>query len=249
MLRFAGLAVAFALWAAITYSGMVDNKFLPNPTQFVQHLWSIAVSGYGGRPLWEHVLMSMWRALAGFFLGALVGVPAGLLIGYYKRAGDALDMLFALLRPIPPIAYIPLVALYLGLGEVAKVALIFWAVFLFVTLNVQVGVGSVRQVLLRAGENIGLNSFQLFKHVIFPSVLPNIMAALRTGLSVAWALVVAAELLAAQSGLGYMIQDAATFFHLDTVFVGILLIGLVGLTLDSLLTAAHRRILHWEGKQ
>lgn len=249
MLRFAGLAIAFALWAAVTYSGMVDGKFLPSPTQFARHLWSLAVSGYSGRPLWEHILMSMWRALAGFFLGALIGVLAGLLIGYYKRAGEALDMLFALLRPIPPIAYIPLAALYLGLGETAKIVLIFWAVFLFVTLNVQVGVASVRQVLLRAGANIGLGGVQLFRHVIFPSVLPNIMAALRTGLSIAWALVVAAELLAAQSGLGYMIQDAATFFHLDTVFVGILIIGVVGLTLDTMLTAAQRRILHWEGKE
>ena len=95
MLKFAGLAGVLVLWSVITYSGWVDGRFLPNPTQFVQHFGDILVSGYGGKPLWEHVAMSMFRALSGFLLGGLLGVPVGLLVGYYRRAGDALDMLIA----------------------------------------------------------------------------------------------------------------------------------------------------------
>lgn len=247
-LRLSAWFVVLLVWCGATYGGLIDRRFLPSPGDLAVHLYSLAQNGYTGTPLWKHIGMSVFRALSGFGLAVALGVPLGLLMGYYRWLGDSLGYVLSFLRPIPPIAYIPLAALYLGIGETSKIVLIFVAVLLFVVLNAQAGVTGVRQVLIRAGDNIGLSRPQLFRYVILPGALPSIMTGLRTGLAIAWALVVAAELIAAQEGLGYMVQDAANFFHLDTVFAGIVLIGIFGFALDTLLFLVQRRLLHWQGR-
>src|SRR5262249_1161005 len=153
------------------------------------------------------------RTLIGFFLAVVVGVPLGLLIGYNWIAAAALTPIFSFARPIPAISFIPLVILFFGIGEFPKILLIFVTSMLYIILNTSARVRSVPQGLIRVGLNLGLTRVQLFRAVILPASLPQVMTGVRVATAVSWALVVAAELVAAQEGLGYMVMDAATFFR------------------------------------
>jgi NitT/TauT family transport system permease protein len=216
--------------------------------ELASHAKSLMVDGYRGVPLAVHAFASIGRTLLGFSCAVLVGVPVGLAMARFNWVRNLFGPVIAFLRPIPPIAFIPLAVLYLGLGELPKVALIFMAAFMFVVLNAEAGVRSVPILLIRAGQMLGYSQRQLFTHVILPGSLPSIMAGIRTALAVSWALVVAAELIAAQQGLGYMVASAGNFSDLPTVYVGIAVIGAIGFVLDVAARAAERRLLHWQGK-
>jgi NitT/TauT family transport system permease protein len=186
--------------------------------------------------------------LTGFVLSVVVAVPLGLLMGSSPRVRAFLSPIFNSLRPVPSIALIPLMVLWFGIGETAKVFVIFLASFLFVVLNTSAGVATVPNGLVRAAVNLGATRLQLFWRVIFPASLPAIMTGLKTGLAVSWAVVVAAELLGAQKGLGYMIEDAATFYKIAAVYVGVILIGGIGLAMTAALNWVEHRLIHWAGK-
>lgn len=243
-----GLGSVLALWIAVTATGLVDSRTLPSPMELVSHTGKLMVDGYRGAPLWEHVLISVRRTAIGFLLAILAGVPLGLAMGRFRRAGEILGPIFSLLRPIPPIAFIPLAVLYLGLGEASKIVLIFLAPFMFIVLNAEAGVRSVSVNWIRAGEMLGYSKRQLFTHVILPGSLPSVMVGVRTGAAVSWALVVAAELISAQAGIGYMVASAGSFFDLKTIYVGIIVIGLIGFLLDLGVRAIEKRLLHWQGR-
>ena len=246
--RSGGLLVLLVLWIAVSYGGLVGPQRLPTPTDLLAHAKLLMVEGYRGDSLWVHTVASVGRTLAGFLLAVALGVPTGLAMARYKWLDATLGPIIAFLRPIPPIAFIPLAVLYLGLGETAKIVLIFTAAFMFVVLNAEAGVRSVPALLLRAGQMLGYSQRRLFTHVILPASLPNIMAGVRTALAVSWALVVAAELIAAQQGLGYMVSSAGNFSDLNTVYVGIVIIGIIGSALDWAARRIERRLLHWQGR-
>jgi ABC-type nitrate/sulfonate/bicarbonate transport system permease component len=168
----------------------------------------------------------------------------GLQPHHLERAGAVL-FLHSL---IPPIAYIPLVILWFGIGEFSKIVLIFLASFLYVALNTAAGVRAVPQDLIRVARTLGASNFRLFYAVILPEALPYVILGLKVALALSWAVVVAAELVAAQAGLGFLIMDAGTFFRIPDLYVGILLIGLIGLLLERGLTLFERRFVHWSGK-
>jgi NitT/TauT family transport system permease protein len=243
-----GPGIVFAVWCGLTYGGVVDRESLPAPSDLAGNFVDLATKGYLGVPLRQHVWASVSRTLIGFALAVIIGAPLGLAMGYYRWVDRALRPILSFLRPIPPIAYIPLAVLYLGLGELSKIALIFFASFIYVTINAEAGARSVPEILLRAARSLGLNPLQVFRRVVLVSALPSLFAGLRVALGVSWAVVVAAELLAAQSGLGYMIRNAANFFDLGTVYIGIVIIGTIGFLLDTLVVTVQRRLLHWQGK-
>ncbi len=226
----------------------IPPKFLPSPAALFKEFVTLSAEGYAGTPLWDHVLTSLLRMLSGFFLSVLAAVPLGLVMGASPRTRAFLNPIFNSLRPVPSIALIPLMVLWFGIGETAKVFVIFLASFLFVVLNTAAGVSTVPRGLLRAAVNLGATRFQLFWRVIFPAALPAIMTGLKTGLAVSWAVVVAAELLGAQKGLGYMIEDAATFYRISAVYVGVILIGGIGLSMTAFLNWVEQRVIHWAGK-
>lgn len=226
----------------------IPPKFLPSPSALGKEFATLWADGYAGTPLWDHVLASLLRMLAGFFASAVTAIPLGLLMGASARVRAFLSPIFNSLRPVPSIALIPLMVLWFGIGETAKVFVIFLASFLFVVLNTSAGVATVPRGLLRAAVNLGANRYQLFWRVIFPASLPAIMTGLKTGLAVSWAVVVAAELLGAQKGLGYMIEDAATFYRISAVYVGVILIGGIGLAMTTALNWIEQRLIHWAGK-
>lgn len=226
----------------------IPPNFLPSPRKLGDEFVDLWEHGYAGTPLWDHILTSLLRMLTGFVLSVLVAVPLGLLMGSSPRVRAFFNPIFNSLRPVPSIALIPLMVLWFGIGETAKVFVIFLASFLFVVLNTSAGVATVPRGLVRAAVNLGATRFQLFWRVIFPAALPAIMTGLKTGLAVSWAVVVAAELLGAQKGLGYMIEDAATFYRIASVYVGVILIGGIGLTMTATLNWIEHRLIHWAGK-
>lgn len=242
------LGTLVLVWYLVTALGLVSPKLLASPVAVLKELGVLLSDGYVGTPLAVHFWASLRRTLIGYSIAVIVGVPVGLLLGMNRLAYSLVAPIFALFRPIPAIAYIPLVILWLGIGEEAKVLVIFMASFLYIVLNAHAGMATVPEGLKRAAVNLGVNRVQMFTRVIIPAAMPAILTGLKTGLAVAWTVVVAAELIAAQQGLGYMIMDAATFFRIPDVYIGVLLIGIIGLVLTGILEFIEARLLHWAGK-
>lgn len=236
-----------AAWAAATNLGLIGGRSLPTPQAIVGALWEFITVGYQGKSFLDNVGHSIFRAMAGLTLGVALGVPLGLLTGYHPRLNAMVSPIIGFLRPIPSLAFIPLVILYLGIGEISKVAVIWLAAFLYMTLYASTGVKNVKRDYILLGQNLELSQWDLFRTVIFPASLTYIIAGLKTATALSWAIVVAAELIAAQSGLGYMIMDASTFFNLPFVCVGILFIGGIGLLLELFTNQLEKRVIHWAG--
>jgi NitT/TauT family transport system permease protein len=243
-----GPLVLFAIWSVVTYGAFVSRDSLPAPSDLVVQFFALAKNGYLGTSLTGHVWASVKRTFLGFALAVIVGAPVGVAMGHYRGLESALRPILSFLRPIPPIAFIPLAILYLGLGEISKIALIFFASFVYIIVGAESGARDVSKVHLRAARSLGLSPIEVFFKVVVVSALPSLLSGVRVGLAVSWGVVVAAELLAAQSGLGYMIQNAGTFFDLRTVYVGIIIIGIIGLLLDTTVVILQRHLVHWQGQ-
>ncbi|HET7635299.1 MAG TPA: ABC transporter permease [Burkholderiales bacterium] len=243
------VAVVFLAWGAASYWGKLNPDRFPPIQAIYDALINLIRDGYAGKPLYLEILASLFRALGGFVLAILVGVPIGALLGTNKAFAAVVTPFLSFLRPIPPIALIPLFIFYFGIGEVSKLALIFLTAFLYITLNTASGVKSVPRDLILASYSLGLTKLQVFTRVILPGALPQIITGMRIAMALCWALVVAAELIAAQVGLGYMIMDATTFFRIPVVYIGVLIIGVIGLALEGLFMALEAHFLHWRGKQ
>jgi ABC-type nitrate/sulfonate/bicarbonate transport system permease component len=248
LISWATVAAILLVWWAVTALGLVTPFVLPSPAELVREVHVLATRGYAQKPLSTHVLASVARTLVGLGAGLAVGIPLGLWMGMNRTVSAVLSPVFAFLRPIPPIAFIPLMILYFGIGEFSKLVLIFMAALYYVVLNTAAGVAAVPADLISAGRNLGLTRVQLFRHVIFPAALPSVMTGARTATAISWAIVVAAELIAAQAGLGFMVMDAATFFRVPDVYVGIGIIGLIGVALEAATRALERSLLHWQGR-
>lgn len=242
------VAALIVLWVLLSRSGWIKPGYLPTPAEMGSTLTELLQIGYQGKPLWNHIGISLMRTLAGFALGIALGVPIGLLTGYSQRAGAMVSPIMAFIRPIPPIAFIPMVVLYFGLGELGKIVLIFFVSFNYVQTNAHAGAANFPIAYRRAAQSLGLSRWQTFRRIVMPGALPQIFTGLKVALALSWAVVVAAELVGAQSGLGFMISDAALLFRIPVVFIGIALIGAIGLTLNALLNAAETRVVHWRGR-
>jgi ABC-type nitrate/sulfonate/bicarbonate transport system permease component len=248
LLSTVAVLVALAVWLVLTEGGFVNTKTLVSPIGLIRQFVTLAVDGYLGTPLYTHVLASLLRTTIGFACGTALALPIGLAIGYSPVLYALLSPFLAVLRPIPVIAYIPLAILWFGIGEFSKVLLIAITSFLYMTVNTAAGVKAVPEDILRAALSLGASRAQLFLHVILPECLPYIFAGIRVGAAVSWAVVVSAELIAAQQGLGYLIMDAATFFRIPAVYVGIALIGVIGFAIDRIISFAEKRLVHWSAR-
>lgn len=248
LVSLAAVAAVAAAWVAASFGGWLNPDKLPPIQAMVAALTDLLRNGYGGVPFLHEIAASLYRALTGFLLAVLAGVPFGIFIGSNRIAGAIFGPFLGFLRPIPPIALIPLFIFYFGIGEFSKVALIFITAFWYVTLSAASGVRSVPRDLVLAGRSLGMGRRQIFFHVVLPASLPHILTGMRVAMALCWALVVAAELIAAQVGLGYMIMDATTFFRIPVVYIGVVAIGLIGLFLEGVLVAIEGRLLHWRGQ-
>jgi taurine transport system permease protein len=237
----------FAWWLASAL-GWIEPFYWPPIGATWDRLVRLATEGFRNIPLWEHVWISVFRVLMGVFLGALVGVPLGFAMGLNAVARGLSDPIVEFMRPIPPLALIPLIILWFGIDETAKIALLFLAALFIMTIAARAGVASVAVPKVHAAYSLGASKGQVLRHVILPNALPEIFTGLRIAMGVCWSTVVAAELVAADRGLGSMIMIAKNFLQTDTVVIGIVLIGIIGYSIELLMRWAERRLVPWKGR-
>ena len=231
-----------AIWYAIAYSGFVNPALIPTPHAVAAQFWQQLV--YARLP--RDILMSTQRVLLGVILGTTVAVPVGFALGWYPRVRTFIDPLINFFRALPPIALIPLVVVYFGIGELAKVVILFYASFFAGVIVMYEGIAQISPIYIRVARTLGATDAEIFRKVILPLAVPHVLTALRVALGVAWATLVASELIAAQQGLGALIQNASSFFQLDIIYVGIICIGLIALVMDVLLRMVARRLVSWQ---
>jgi taurine transport system permease protein len=244
------VALLLLVWWGVTALGLVAPLFLPPPQQVLQKLLLIASpQGFMDATLWQHLGASLSRMLVALFFAALIGIPVGVAMGLSPAIRGLLDPLIELYRPVPPLAYLPLMVIWFGIGETSKILLIYLAIFAPVTLSTLAGVKNAQQVRIRAAQALGASRWQLLRFVILPGALPEILTGLRIGLGVGWSTLVAAELIAATRGLGFMVQSAGEFLATDVVLAGIAVIALIAFSLELGLRALQRRLTPWNGEQ
>ena len=231
-----------AIWQGLFQFGLIRPILLPPPTKVAQALWGLALSG----DLFRHVGISLLRVLQGFTIASFAGITLGLAIGLSKKVDRATDLFIQLVKPIPPIAWIPLTILWFGIGEAAKVYLIFLGAFFPILVNTIDGIRQTDHRFVELARIFEVPRHRFVAQVVLPGALPAIMTGLRTGLMVAWMCVVASELIAASSGIGYLIMDARQMSQTDVVLVGMITIGAMGKLLDTLLKAIEHRLITWK---
>ena len=229
------LAVVVAIWWVVVLK--TESMIFPTPMQVVTGTLELAEDG----TLWEHIAASLKRVAFGFGAAALVAIPMGLWMGRVEGAYRTLNPIFQIMRPISPIAWIPLAILWFGVGELSPVFLIFIAAVFPMIVQTAAGVHTIERRYLDAADNFGVSRRMLFTRVIVPAVLPEIVVGMRISLGVAWLVVVAAEMIALRSGLGYLIIDSRNAGNrYDLVIAGMIIIGLIGLLLDGLMRLLER---------
>lgn len=230
-----------AIWELAARSGALSTRVLPEPLAVVRAAWSLIESG----EMWADVRVSTWRALSGFAIGGGIGLVLGLATGLFKPVETALDSTVQMVRNIPALAMIPLVILWFGIGEEAKVFLVALGVFFPVYVNTFHGIRSVDANLVEMARSYGLKGFALYREVILPGALPSILVGVRFALGLMWVTLIVAETISAQSGIGYMTMNAREFLQTDVVVVGILLYAALGKLADWLAKSLERMALRW----
>ena len=229
------------LWEMASSRGWLSTRVMPEPLSVLKAAWSLLESG----AMWEHVKISSWRAVSGLMLGGAAGLALGLLTGLFKPLETLLDSTLQMIRNIPPLAMIPLIILWFGIDEFAKRFLVAIGVFFPIYLNTFHGIRSVDRGLIEMARSYGLSGWQLYRHVILPGALPSILVGLRFSLGLMWVLLIVAETISAQSGIGYMTMNAREFLQTDVMLVGILLYALLGKFADVSAKGLERVWLRW----
>lgn len=245
--RFGTLALLLALWFGVTASGLVAPLFLPGPVEVALRLVDLVRHGFVGAGLLEHAGASLARVGLAMVFAVVTAIPVGMAMGLSRRINAALDPLIEFYRPVPPLAYLPLIVIWFGIGEETKVILITMAIFAPLAIATASGVRRVDPDRVRAARSLGASRDQVVWLVIFPSALPDILTGLRIALGVGWSTLVAAELVAATRGLGFMVQSASQMLVTDVVVAGILVIAAIALAMELLLRWVERRFAGWAG--
>ncbi|MGV8805621.1 MAG: aliphatic sulfonate ABC transporter permease SsuC [Polaromonas sp.] len=230
-----------ALWQIASALGWLSTRVLPAPLEVITAAWALALSG----ELWTHVKVSAWRALSGLAIGGGLGLALGLLTGSVKWLETLLDSTIQMVRNIPALALIPLVILWFGIDETAKLFLIAVSVFFPIYINTFHGIRNVDPGLIEMGRSYGLSRWQLYREVILPGALSSILVGLRFSLGLMWVILIVAETISAQSGIGYLTMNAREFLQTDVVLVGILLYALLGKLADVFARGLERYWLRW----
>jgi taurine transport system permease protein len=226
----------------------MEPIWLPSPEAVAKRLGEIARDGFRGSTLWEHVGYSLMRVVVGFFCGALIGIPLGYAMGLSNWFRGWFDPIVEFMRPVPPLALIPLVIIWAGIGETGKIILLFLAALWIMAIAARAGVSGVRISKVHAAYSLGASKRQVMRHVIVPNSLPELFTGARVAMGVCWGTVVAAELVAAEKGAGMMIMVASKFQNTDIVLMGIILIGVIGFGIDVLMRMAERWLVPWKGR-
>jgi len=236
------------LWWLATHLGWVRPLFLPKPEAIWVAVQQAVAGDLDNHTLWVHIGWSLLRVVSAFALAAVLGIPIGLAMGMSRTARGVFDPPIEFYRPLPPLAYLPLMIIWFGIGELSKVLLIFLACFAPVALAARAGVRSVSQEQINAALSMGASRLQVIRHVVLPSALPEILVGLRIGMGVGWTTLVAAEMVAATAGLGQMVLNASNFLRTDVVVMGIICIGLFAYAFEMAMRRLERWLVPWKGK-
>jgi sulfonate transport system permease protein len=228
-------------WQAAAEAGLISHRVLPSPLQVLQAGVALTESG----DIWANLTISFWRVAVGFTIGGSIGLALGLATGVSRLAEGALDTTVQMLRNIPPLALIPLVILWFGIDEGAKVFLVAFGTVFPVYLNTYLGIRSIDPALIEMARSYGLSGFGLFHHVLLPGALPSILMGARFALGIAWIILIVAETISSTSGIGYMAMNAREFLQTDVVVLSILLYALLGKATDMAARALERASLRW----
>ena len=242
------IAVLVFIWWLVTTMGWVKPLFVPSPQAVFAKFISVWNDGFTGSPLWMHIAISAGRVFGAFVLACAVGVPLGLAMGMSRVMRGIFDPPIEIYRPVPPLAYLPLMIIWFGIGEVSKVGLIFLSVFAPVTLAARAGVRSAAIEQIHAAYSFGATRWQVLRHIVLPSALPEILTAMRIGIGMGWTTLVAAEMVAATQGIGYMVLSASQFLQTAVVIMGIIVIAAIAYLFDLLMRFVERRVVPWKGK-
>jgi taurine transport system permease protein len=240
------ITAALLLWYVLTsLTGIISSYRLPSPPEFLAALRQIAVDGYAGGTLLQQTLQSLKIVIEGFLVASLVGVPLGFLMGWSPRAEALLNPVFLLIRPIPPLAWIPLAIVWLGLGDGAKIMVIWFAAFVPSVINTFTGVRQVNPVLIEAARVHGATDWRVAKEVVAPGALPMIFTGLRLSLQASWTTLVAAELVGAFLGLGRVLSLAYRDIYPAMIAVAMVVIAIAGALMTLLLARIERMVIRW----
>lgn len=235
------IIVILVVWSILERTGNIDPVTLPSPETIFASFGKLSFNG----TLLEHLAVSILRVLQGFLLAAAAGVLLGIVLGLSKRLRHMTDLIIQLIKPIPPIAWIPLAIVWFGIGEESKVFLIFLGGFFTILINVIDGIHQVDPRLIEVANITETPKLKFITRLILPSALPNIFTGLRTGIGSCWMCVVAAELVASTTGIGYMISNARQFSQTDVVIVGMIAIGITGKIMDIILKTVEKKVMKW----
>ncbi|KJH70218.1 ABC transporter permease [Aliterella atlantica CENA595] len=240
-----GLIIPFLLliiWEILSQIGFLPSNLLPAPTAVISTIWELLVSG----ELFNHISITLYRVALGFAIGTGIATVLGALTGYSRLLYELLDPLLQSLRSIPSLAWVPLFILWMGIYETSKVALIAVGVFFPVYLNLMSGLQGVDRKLVEVGKVYRLNSMQLIRRVFLPATMPAYIVGLRSGLGLGWMFVVAAEIMGASAGLGFLLVDGQTTGRPEIVIASILLFAILGKLTDTAIASLGKRLLHWQ---
>ncbi|MBN8999363.1 MAG: ABC transporter permease subunit, partial [Rhizobiales bacterium] len=242
------IAALLAVWSGASAFGLVSTLFLPSPAAVVKAFWTVSTSGFVDATLAQHLAASLGRVFAALAASILVAVPIGFAIGLSPVGRGIFDPLIEFLRPLPPLAYLPLVIIWFGIGEASKVIVIAIAMLAPIVISTAAGVANVSRDRLNAARALGATRGQLLRFVVLPSALGDILTGIRIALGTGWTTLVAAELVAASRGVGFMIQSAAQFLVTDIVLLGIVVIAAVAFALEAAMRLLQRYLVPWLGK-
>jgi taurine transport system permease protein len=248
LLSLATLLLLLALWWASSAFHWVPPLFLPGPQTVWKTFLALCGETVTGGTLAEHAEASLVRVVLAFLVAAVTAIPMGLSMGMSPVVRGMLDPVIEFYRPLPPLAYMPLTVIWFGIGETQKLVLLFLAVFAPLALSARAGVRSVSVEQLHAAYSMGASRRQVFLHVVLPAALPEILTGMRIGLGFGWTTLVAAEMVAAQQGLGQMVLNASGFLRTDIMVVGIVVIGAIAFSFDLGMRWLERKLVPWKGR-
>ena len=242
------VVVIFVVWILATTVGGVKELFIPSPKSVWNAFVDVTRNGYKGSTLLQHIGTSMKRLVIAYLLVVVTAVPLGLLSGYNSKIRAILEPIIEFYRPLPPLAYYTILVLWMGIDEGSKLALLYLAGFAPVYIACVAGVIRIKEDYIYGAQTLGANKRQIFFYVIFPAALTDVFTGLRTALGVEYTTLVAAEMVAATAGIGWMVLDASNYLRSDVVFMGVIIMGITGIFLDKIIQLIEKKIIHWKGR-
>ena len=246
MLSVIGILGFLLLWQAAVLAGVLPSRYVPAPTEVIALFATKLVDpNPDGAGLGVHIMASLQVALTGFLLAIVIGIPLGLFMGWFRGFDKFMRPIFEILRPIPPVSWIPLTIIWMGIGLQAKAFIVFFSAFVPCVINAYTGIKQSSPVLINVAKTCGASNFTVFRKIGIPSAMTMTFAGIRVALGNAWATLVAAEMLAASSGLGYMILMGRSYARVDLIILGIVVIGVLGVIISAIINRLERIFLGW----